>query len=179
MGELSAREAAVERAFAAHAGGVVALAARILRDDDAARDVCQETFVRFFDRMDEVRGDPGPWLRTVACRLALDGLRRRGGEARALAARPRGLAASGPGDPVEDAERREHVVAALAALSERQRAAVSLRLLVGETFPQIASALGCGEGAAKVHFRRGVDRLRTLLASLVRPGTVRAEEAER
>lgn len=175
-GDLTPREVALETAFAAHAAGVAALAARLLRDAEAGRDVCQETFVRFDERMDEVRGDPGPWLRAVASNLALDRLRRRRRDARALDALARrareaeagaGPGAGGPPDPVLAQERRERVLGALADLPDRQREVVALRVLEGETFPTVARALGISEGSAKVHLRRAVERLRGLLAPLL------------
>ncbi len=112
--------------------------------------------------MEEIRGDAGPWLRSVAWRLALDVLRRRRGEEKALAARP--SARDAARDPLEAEEERERVFAALASLSERQRDAVLLRVVAGERFPAVARELGVSEGSAKVHFRRGVERLRALLA---------------
>ncbi len=163
---LGPRELVLQAAYTAHAGGVVAIAARVLGDRDLARDVCQETFIRFHDHGDEVSGDPGRWLRSVAWRLSLDILRRWRTERLALAARP-APATGGTRDPVEADEERAHVFAALAALSERQRDAVLLRIVSGDRFSAIARELHLSEGSVKVHFRRGVERLRELLAPLL------------
>jgi RNA polymerase sigma-70 factor (ECF subfamily) len=159
-----AREAALEAAFAAHAAGVAAVALRLLGDAEAARDVCQDTFVRYYDRASEVRGEPGPWLRAVAARLALDRLRRRGRERRALAAEAarRGGAAEDP-DPAEAAEVRERLLAAVADLPERQREVLLRRVVDGETFPALAGALGIAQGSAKEHLRRALAALRRSL----------------
>lgn len=154
-----AREALVAAAYAAHAGAVTALAARLLGDADAARDVCQESFVRLHARLDEVRGDPGPWLRAVAWRLACDALRRRRREAAALG-RVAGAPPSASADVEEDVVR---VRDALTALSERQRDVLLLRIVEGESFPALARTLSMSEGSAKVHLRRALDRLRALL----------------
>jgi RNA polymerase sigma-70 factor (ECF subfamily) len=158
------REAALEAAFAAHAASVAAVALRILGDTEAARDVAQDAFVRYSDHVAEVHGDPGPWLRTVAARLALDRLRRRRREGRALAV---GALARGGGerdpDPAEAAETRERLLRALADLPERQRDVVLRRVVEGETFPALARALGIAEGSAKAHLRRALASLRRAL----------------
>jgi RNA polymerase sigma factor (sigma-70 family) len=156
------REQALRAAYEAHAASVAALAARLLRDPEAARDVCQEALVRYFDRMEEVRGDAGPWLRAVATRIALDRIRRGKLHARAVAAIAR---RPGPEafDATVEAEDRDRVIEALAALPDRQREVVALRVVEEETFPAIAAALGIAEGSAKEHYRRGMDKLRGLL----------------
>lgn len=158
------RDQALAAAYAAHAAEVTRIAARVLRDAEAARDVCQEAFVRLHARLPELRGEPGPWLRAVAWRLSLDGLRRRRREVGALEARggeplP---AALDPLDLAGEGERGERVREALLALSERQREVLLLRVVGGETFPALARALDISEGAAKVHLRRALDRLREL-----------------
>jgi RNA polymerase sigma-70 factor (ECF subfamily) len=153
------REERLRLAYDAHASSVMGIAVRVLGDRDLARDVCQETFVRFHDHDVE---DVGAWLRTVAWRLALDILRKRESESRALAARP--LAVGDERDPLESEEERRRVLLALASLSQRQRDAVLSRIVEGESFPEIARELRVSEGSVKVHFRRGVERLRALLA---------------
>ncbi|MBX3467788.1 MAG: sigma-70 family RNA polymerase sigma factor [Planctomycetes bacterium] len=122
--------------------------------------------MRLHARLDEVRGDPGPWLRAVTWRLAFDALRRRRREGAALGRRGAAPASDDPRavDPDHD---HDHDLArvrdALEALSPRQRDVVLLRVVEGERFPALARALGISEGAAKVHLRRALDRLRDLL----------------
>lgn len=156
-----AREAALAAAYAAHAASVTSLAARLLGDADAARDVCQEAFVRLHGQLDLVRGDPGPWLRTVAWRLAFDLRRRREREARAtlvlgarVPAREAGPAAFESDDAIQGA---------LADLSDRQREVLLLRVVDEATFPAVARTLSISEGSAKVHLRRALERLRDAL----------------
>jgi RNA polymerase sigma-70 factor (ECF subfamily) len=162
---VSPRDRVVAAAFAAHAGAVTAIAARVLGDADAARDVCQEAFVRLHTRLDEVRGEPGPWLRAVAWRLAFDAQRResRAREARTQGRAPARTASLGDPSPLEDREEAARVREALEALSPRQREVLLLRVVDGETFPVVAHALAISEGSAKVHLRRALERLRALL----------------
>lgn len=164
-GPRDARDRAVARALELHGEAVTRLALRLLADREAARDVAQEAFVRLHERLDEV-DDPGPWLRAVAARLALDRLRRLRREERAVSA-----LAAGPGrDPLEAgpeaSEVRGALLDALARLPDRQREVVLLRVVEGETFPALAGALGISEGSAKTHLRRGLAALRGMLGRL-------------
>lgn len=106
---------------------VVGLAHRMLGDGAEAEDVAQETFLRFWREARRWRdGTPiGPWLYRVAHNLCLDRLRRRRRRAEA------------PDDDVPDpapmpdgAIDRERIAqamcAAIAALPERQRTAITL-----------------------------------------------------
>jgi len=47
-------------------------------------------------------------------------------------------------------------------LSEHQRLAVNFRLLWGWPFEQVSWAVGCSEATARVHFHRGLAKLRAL-----------------
>lgn len=167
------REAALAAAHAAHAASVTALAARLLGDADAARDVCQEAFVRLHGQLHLVRGDPGPWLRTVAWRLAFDLRRRRDREARVMSRVP--AREAGPAAFESD----EAVQGALADLSDRQREVLLLRVVDGESFPAVARTLSISEGSAKVHLRRALERLRDALGVSPRTTTPKTTDARR
>jgi RNA polymerase sigma-70 factor (sigma-E family) len=80
------------------------------------------------------------------------------------------------------------LIAALAALPARMRAAVVLRHVEGLSVEETASALGCSAGNVKSQSSRGLDRLRDLLspgepstapasASIVRPSPGRHTSA--
>jgi RNA polymerase sigma-70 factor (sigma-E family) len=80
------------------------------------------------------------------------------------------------------------LIAALAALPARMRAAVVLRHVEGLSVEETASALGCSAGNVKSQSARGLDRLRDLLnpgepstatasASIVRPSPGRHTSA--
>ena len=58
---------------------VLALALAVLRNDDDAVEVAQETMARVFERWDDVAklDRPGAWSRRVALNLVTDKLRRR------------------------------------------------------------------------------------------------------
>ncbi|MEX0906762.1 MAG: sigma-70 family RNA polymerase sigma factor, partial [Gemmatimonadota bacterium] len=65
----------------------------------------------------------------------------------------------------ESAERSteaERVSALLERLPTKQRMAVSLRIQQGLSYAEVATALGCTQGAARVNYHLGVKRLREL-----------------
>lgn len=62
-----------------------------------------------------------------------------------------------------DVADRATIMAALARLSERQRAAVVLRYFEDLSVRDCAQLLGCTEGTVKTHTSRGLDTLRSLL----------------
>jgi RNA polymerase sigma factor (sigma-70 family) len=61
---------------------------------------------------------------------------------------------------VTENERAER---ALAELPPKQRMAVALRVQQGLSYAEIAGALDCSEGAARVNYHLGVKRLREKL----------------
>jgi RNA polymerase sigma-70 factor (ECF subfamily) len=63
-----------------------------------------------------------------------------------------------------DAARDGDLRAGLSALSPRQRACVVLRFYEDLTVPEVARALGCGEGTVKRHLSEAMTRLRQRLA---------------
>ena len=69
----------VERLYASHHAEIYAYLARMLRDDELAADLTQETFVKAFRAFDtlEDHNRARAWLYQIAGRTALDELRRR------------------------------------------------------------------------------------------------------
>ena len=59
---------------------LIRVLARLVRDEELARDLAQETFWRVYNRLDRFDTSRrfGPWLFRVGVNLALDGLRRQG-----------------------------------------------------------------------------------------------------
>jgi RNA polymerase sigma-70 factor (ECF subfamily) len=140
---------------------------RMLDDPAAADDLVIETFLRL--QRHRARWRPGtplrPWLFTIARNLARNRLRaeRLWGwlPLTALHAAPAPLPARGA-----DAEIRDRVTAAFAALPPAQREACSLRLLADMPLTEIARVTRVPVGTVKSRLFHGLRHLRALLSDL-------------
>jgi RNA polymerase sigma factor (sigma-70 family) len=119
-------------------------------DRDVANDAVAEAFAQAIRRGDELH-DPGPWIAKVAFRIAAGELQRR-------RRHDYPLAEQGYEMPSSTAE----LVAALARLSPKQRAAAVLHFRDGYTQAEIAELIGSTTSAG-VHLHRARTRLADLL----------------
>ena len=164
---------AAEWAFAAlverHGPMILRVCRRTLRDEHAAQDAFQATFLVLVRKAGSLRaeGSLGGWLHSVACRVAACA---RGAEARRRAHERRAaltvdaltVDANGGGDDLGPALHEE-----IGRLPEAYRTAVVLCDLEGLTQDQAAQRLGCPSGTVRSRLARGRGRLR---ARLIRRG---------
>ncbi len=156
-GDIAAFESLVDR----HRAALVAAAAFRLGSLEDAEDVAQETFVRAYFRLRELR-DPGallPWLRRIADRLALMRLRSRREEAVAPARLSEIAAPTSYGETDGVG-----LPAALAELPVGMRQAVSLTYLAGYSCAEAAELLGVKEGTVKSRLSRARVKLKEVFA---------------
>ena len=147
------------------------VARRILEDPEDAREVVQDTFVKAWRQAADYRADRGEvvsWLVFIVRRAAIDRLRRGVRQQRLQAALERELGdeAAVGGEPTA-AERWEHgeeVDQHLNQLTLAQRRALELAFFSGYTHHQISSTLRMPLGTVKNHLRRGLLKLRQLVA---------------
>ena len=119
-----------------------------------ADDVVQDAFGEVWSRWDDL-DRPAAYLRTTV----VHGVRRRG---RREANRRRILEGRlGRVEPWED--RPDHLLDALDALPDRQRAALVLAYYADLSVAEIAEVLGCRPGTVKSLVHRGVARLRKVV----------------
>jgi RNA polymerase sigma-70 factor (ECF subfamily) len=138
----------------------------ILRDEDGAADVTQDTFLKAFAGLRGFRGDAKfrTWLLTIATNAARGALRR-ASRRREVALDPDdGFGAVEPDDAVPgDDGRVRRIREHLATLPEKQRLAVSLRIFDGLSFREVGALIDSSEGAARVNYHHGIRRLRGLM----------------
>ena len=155
----------VEAAFDAHAPALKAFALAAVRDDEAADDLVQETFLRFIHhvRQDGLPDNAAAWLHRVCANLIVSRGRRD-----QVAQRKRSLLADpaigmSPEDHVvrqdEDAQLRD----ALGELPADARAAL-LMAAAGFSSAEIAESIGRSAGATSTYICRARVRLRQLLS---------------
>jgi len=131
----------LERIVAEHRMPLTRYAARLLGDADRARDVVQDTFVRFMARpAAEIDGHVVEWLFTVCRNRALDVLRKEsrmaplsdGSAERIAAADPR------PGERLEASEMRRLALGLIRRLPPNQQEVVRLKFQNGFSYKEIA-----------------------------------------
>ncbi len=140
----------------------------ILRDEQAAEDVTQETFLRVFARIgrfDESRAF-GPYLLRSVVNAALDEAQRTTWkmESVGLAEVEGMLAQAGSVEgQAEFNQLKNSLNAALGQLAPRQRAAVVQRYYLGLSEQEMAQTLGAAPGTVKWLLNSARQRLRQLL----------------
>ena len=158
-----------------HQDRLWAVALRVMRNPEDAADALQDAYIAAFRRAGSFRGDAAvtTWLHRVVVNACLDRLR-------SLKARPTDalpedldripqLGVDPPVDPVEAAEDRDQVLAALGGLNPDQRAALVLVDMQGYAVEEAATILGCAPGTVKSRCARGRAKLAPLLAALREP----------
>ena len=156
----------VERLYAAHHAEIYAYLARMVRDDELAADLAQETFVkayRAFDTLDDpIAPAPGSTRspaapRSTSCAGARSSASSRG-PARAAAS------AASAEELVLRSRLSADLERALAKIPPRQRLALLLAELHGLTGLELADALGVSHVAARALLTRARESLRQALA---------------
>ena len=141
----------------------------ILKDDFAAEEVLQDTFLRAFGqagRFDPELGTPFTWLATIGKRMAIDRLRRRRTQPVIQAESMEQPEISGDnysGDIHERAHRSleaQWVRDCFSDLSEAQQEVIDLAFLQGYTHQEIAEMLKKPLGTVKSDLYRGLTQLR-------------------
>jgi RNA polymerase sigma-70 factor (ECF subfamily) len=157
----------VETLFAKHHNEIYAYLLRMLREPELAADLTQDAFIKAYKNYDtlEKNENARAWLYQIAHRVALDELRRRKiirmipwtGESHGAAPSAERMAMdlrlSGP------------LERALAAIPERQRAALLLAELHDLTGVELAAAMGVSHVAARAILTRARESLRRALAA--------------
>lgn len=131
---------------------------RKLRSREAAEDVTQETFLRYFHTAPDCRGRTLPWLYTVARNLCMDELRRPGTEA---LLEESGMA--GPADGMGEADRvleRLTMERALGILSEQEREMIFLRYVNETPLAVLGSLYGISRFAVHRRLQKALWRMR-------------------
>lgn len=161
-GDQSAARLLTER----HLGRVLALATRMLRDTTEAEDVAQEAMMRAWrnaPKWEPGRAKFSTWLHKVALNLCYDRLRKRKSAALDDVAEPVDERASAQ-EGLEADERLMVLKDAIAALPERQRAAIQLRHFEERGNDETAEILGVSVEAVESLLSRGRRALRDKLA---------------
>ena len=171
-------EAAFARLLGEHGGRMLAVARRLVRDEEDARDAVQEAFVSAFRSLDRFEGGSriSTWLHRIVvncCLMRLRGRQRRPEES-IEELLPR-FAEDGHqlppsvdwSEPVDELLRRKEICALVRAsidrLPESFRTVLVLRDIEELSTNEAAGLLGITENALKIRLHRARQALRTLL----------------
>jgi RNA polymerase sigma-70 factor (ECF subfamily) len=134
---------------------------RMTSDHALASDLCQETFLRAWQRLDRLSAYENPlgWLLRVATNLAIDAHR---GQRRLLLLTAPLDDENEPvgGDPTGSVADRELVAQILQALAPRARAALVLREVYGLSLDEVARTIGATSVATKKLLSRAREQFR-------------------
>ena len=160
-------ETAFDEIVRAHRGEIYRVARRILGSHEDADEAAQEALVRAWRSLDGFRGDSSirTWLVRIAVNVARTMLRRRGPETTVDELPAVADGGSGADQRIDRARVRAGVRQAVAALPERQREVVVLKVFSAMTYREVAEVMGISEGAAKAHLHQAVANLRKIMAS--------------
>lgn len=150
-----------------HAGRLLTVLERMLGTRTEAEDVLQETFWQVWRSAatyEPQRSSPVVWLLVIARSRARDRLRR-ASRSRPLDAVPEARLLTEPDDDLARSEATVSAREALAMLPDEQRTAIRLAFFNGHTHEQIAAAASIPLGTVKTRIRRGMLRLREILAA--------------
>lgn len=170
--------AAFDRLMRLHERRVSSTALRLLGNAEDSQDVAQEVFLRLFRFLDRVDSSKPlvPWLYRVTVNVCRDLGRRRGGRPTApLEELAEPLATGAGSDPAAQLDRSEEtrwLVADLARLAEKERAALVLRDVEGLTTQEVALALNSSPTTVRSQISRArlkLQKLRALRLAKGRP----------
>ena len=156
----------LEALYDAHARSALRLAYLLTGDRHLAEDLVQDAFVRVSGRFVDMRAPEafGGYLRRTIINLSHGHFRRLKVE-RTYLQRERNRPTRGE-EMLPDIEGRDELVAALARIPARQRAAVVLRYLEDLSEQQTADVMGCSVSAIKSLVNRAMSTLREQLAEM-------------
>jgi len=152
-------EAALEELIARKLASLKSLAYRMVGNQEDARDIVQETFVRVWEKRLRYnpRWSPNTWIYRIATNLAIDFMRSSGSRNRALEpVRSHLLRMVSHRSAKQLADLHESDVETILGelvprLSERQRAVFVLRELEDMSSGEVAKILGCRQSTVRNH----------------------------
>ena len=144
---------------------VLVTALRLLGNMEDAQDASQEVFLKLYRNLRKLEraGNLTGWLYRVTVNVCHDSRRRRAGEAPVEEAGEAPDQSADPRQILTDAERRRALEMSLRMLSERERAAVTLRDLEGLSTQEAALAMGVNEATVRSHISQARVKMRGFL----------------
>ncbi|NQV36255.1 MAG: sigma-70 family RNA polymerase sigma factor [Phycisphaeraceae bacterium] len=165
---------AAARLYNRHGDRVHRICYRIVPDPSQVQDCVQEVWLKVFQKLGRFRcdGSFATWLNTVTANTAIDHYRKWVGHSRHVkcgGTHPDTAAMDeNPGnEQLDNALIHERICDALEGISVNQRTAFVLRYYEDVPISEIATIIGCTQGAVRTHIRRSLLALRAKLAGKI------------
>ena len=174
--------AAFEELVARHRDKIYARALTMLRNEEEAIDLCQEAWVRGWQRLKQFQGESGfpTWMTRITINLCLDRLRKLNrhrtesleelGEESGGVERQMPAVTVNPAERIERGELRERIDGALTKLSETHRTVLVLHDFEEMDYKDIAQMLGCSIGTVMSRLFYARRRMAQMLADFKSEG---------
>jgi len=157
---------ALRRIYEKYLNCMLSVAMAFLNDAHAAEDIVHDVFVSLARSTDGFRltGNLKRYLATCVANKARDRLRANKRHAARLEADTApNREARPPEETLICAEQARQVYAALAQIPDEQREVIALRIKAGMSLKQIAGIQDASYVAVQARYRRGIDKLRSIL----------------
>jgi RNA polymerase sigma-70 factor (ECF subfamily) len=158
----------LELLYKEHGAAVKGVAWRVLKDENLAEDIVQETFVTFWDspdKYDPSRGTIRTFLLTIAHRKAVDVVRSEVARSR-REEKPPDRVHVDVEEEVWTRDLSDTVRNALNSLAEGEREAITMAYYGGLSYVQVAERLDLPEGTVKSRIRAGMKKLSVALSGV-------------
>jgi RNA polymerase sigma-70 factor (ECF subfamily) len=153
--------------FQMHAEALLRLATAVLRHEEDARDVCQETFQQAILKLPEWNGEGrfDLWLKRIVINRSRDLLRKR--RVRQVAAedlsRERDVPPLSPEFILSERESADRILRGLDRLPPEYREVLIPHFLEDLRYPELAELLEISVNAVRIRIHRGLARLREMI----------------
>ena len=164
-------EAAFERLYAATRAKLFGVVRRILKREDLAEEVLQDSFVNIWKHAADYKthkSAPMTWMTSIVRNRALDILRRPGMEftqADTVLLDDLEDGAPNPAELLQQSKTADALARCMQQLDAKQRQSLTLAFYHGLTHAQLAKHLRQPLGTVKTWIRRGLERLKGCLSA--------------
>lgn len=167
---VAGKRSAQKKLFDHFYGKMLGVCMRYTRDNDSAQEVCQEAFIKVFDKLSEFdfKGSFEGWVRRIMVNASIDAHRKK--QRLAMSTDEDFLLESTSLYEEEDDFDKEltkikakHALEAIQALSPAYQTVFNLYVIENYSHKEIAEILGISEGASKSNLAKAKQNLRKIL----------------
>jgi RNA polymerase sigma factor (sigma-70 family) len=151
--------------FEKYFSDMMAVCMRYARDDDDAKDILQNAFIKVFAKFEMFSGEGSlrGWIQSIVVRTAIDHYRRQQRELRNVVSEPEDWEA-GEDAEIESDLAAEEIMKVIQMLPNMQRAVFNLFAIEGCSHKEIAVELEITEGTSKWYLCEARKALKTILS---------------